>query len=170
MRHRVKKSFFNRDTKHRQAMLKNCLRNLVVWGEIKTTHAKAKEIKRLSDKIIAQALTNSVISRHKLHQIFGKRDVVNTLIDRIAPAFKGRKSGFTRIVKIGRRRGDNAELVKLELVSKPENLGSLKNPVEVQSVKAKKIVASKKVKLVAKKSAANKVVKETPAITKKKDK
>ncbi|MBU0578553.1 50S ribosomal protein L17 [Patescibacteria group bacterium] len=170
MRHRVKKSFFNRDTKHRQAMLKNSLRNLVLHGEIKTTHAKAKEFKRLADKLIARALTDSVESRRKLHQVFGKRDIVNTLVDRIAPVFKDRKSGFTRIIKIGRRRGDNVEMVKLELVVKPEILGTLKKSIEVKPAQVKKNVTLKKTKSVAKKVKTSKITKEEKIISKKKDK
>lgn len=137
MRHRIKKSFFNRDTKHRKAMLRNGVRNLILHGEILTTKAKAKEYKRLLDKLMFKALKNSVVSRRQLHQFFGKRDIVNTLVEKIAPVFKNRKSGFTRIVKYGRRRGDNTEMVKLELVIKPENLGTFKKPV------AKKPVAKK---------------------------
>lgn len=143
MRHRVKKSFFNRDTKHRQAMLKNGLRNLVLNGELVTTAAKAKEYKRLADKLITQALKDTVQARRQLHEFFGKRDVVNSLVDRIAPLFKDRISGFTRITKEGIRRGDNTEMVKLALVVKPENLGSLKNPDQAQSAKAPAKAAAK---------------------------
>jgi len=166
MRHRIKKSFFNRDTKHRKAMLRNGVRNLILHGEILTTKAKAKEYKRLLDKLMFKALKNSVVSRRQLHQFFGKRDIVNTLVEKIAPVFKNRKSGFTRIVKYGRRRGDNSEMVKLELVIKPENLGTFKKPV-VEKPAVKKPTQSKKIKKTVSKKAA-KVKSTTTPKTKKK--
>jgi len=144
MRHRVKKTFFNRGTNHRRAMLRNGVRNLILHGEIMTTKAKAKEFGRLADKMIFKAMENSVASRRQLHQFFGKRDIVNTLVDKVAPVFKDRKSGFTRIVKYGRRRGDNTEMFKLELVVKPENLGTFKKPVAEKKPAKPKKVASKK--------------------------
>lgn len=139
MRHRVKKTIFNKDTKHRQAMLRNGVRNLVLHGQVKTTRAKAKEYQRWADKLIFKARQNTLASRRQLHQFFGKRDVVNTLVERVAPVFKSRKSGFTRMVDVGRRRGDNTPLVQLELVKKPENLGSLKRPTQT---KKKEVVSN----------------------------
>jgi len=143
MRHRVKKSFFNRGTKHRQAMLRSGVRNLILHGKILTTMAKAKEFKRLTDKIIHKAMDDSVASRRKLHQFFGKRDVVNTLVEQVAPSFKERQSGFTRITKQGRRRGDNTEMVKLELLVKRDDAGTFKKPVAEKKVAAKKPVVKK---------------------------
>lgn len=138
MRHRVKKSFFNRDTKHRQAMLRGGLRNLLLNGYLVTTKAKAKEYKRLTDKIFAKVADGSVISRRKLHEFFGKRDVINTLVEKLAPAFKDRKSGFTRLVKYGKRRGDNTELFRLELVKKPAEMGSFAKKKVAKSTKKSK--------------------------------
>ncbi|MBT3249711.1 MAG: 50S ribosomal protein L17 [Candidatus Pacebacteria bacterium] len=143
MRHRVKKSFFNRGTKHRQAMLRGGVRNLILHGKISTTMAKAKEFKRLTDKIIYKAMQDSVASRRKLHQFFGKRDIVNTLVDQVAPSFEKRQSGFTRITKIGRRRGDNTEMVKLELLVKRDEMGTFKKPVADKKPVAKKTTAKK---------------------------
>lgn len=127
MRHRVQKRHFNRDTNHRKHLLRNLVRSLVEEGEITTTIAKAKETKRISDKLISKAGKNDLSTRRILHRFFGKRDVVNTLVDSVAPAMSDRKSGFTTISKVGKRRGDNTELVKLALVVKPENVGSLKS-------------------------------------------
>lgn len=149
MRHRVKKSFFNRGTKHRRAMLRGGVRNLILHGKILTTSAKAKEFKRLTDKLISKAMDDSVASRRKLHQFFGKRDIVNTLVEQVAPIFKDRQSGFTRITKHGRRRGDNTEMVRLELVVQPKNLGTFKKPVVEKKV-AKKVVKKTAAKKVAK--------------------
>jgi large subunit ribosomal protein L17 len=160
MRHRVKKTFFNRGTKHRQAMLRGGVRNLILHGKISTTMAKAKEFKRLTDKIIHKAMNDSVASRRKLHQFFGKRDIVNTLVEQVAPSFKDRKSGFTRITKQGRRRGDNTEMVKLELIVKRDDAGTFKKPVAEKKPVAKKAVAKKAApkKPVVKKPAAKKTI------------
>lgn len=124
MRHRVKTSIFNRSTNHRKAMLAGLVRNLFEHGELETTQAKAKEIKRWADKLIATAQENSLASKRKLHEFFGKRDVVNTIVEVIVPAVGDRKSGFTTIETTGIRRGDSALMSKLSLVNKPANLNS----------------------------------------------
>jgi large subunit ribosomal protein L17 len=119
MRHRVKAKHFNRDSKGRKAMFKGLLSNLFEHGAIETTEARAKEIKRLADKLIHRALPGTLHARRILEQFFGSRSVVNNLVDGVAPAMKDRVSGFTRIVPLGRRRGDDATMVKIELMSKP---------------------------------------------------
>jgi large subunit ribosomal protein L17 len=130
MRHRVTSKQFNRDTNHRKALLKNLVRSLIEEGLIVTTEAKAKETKRVADRIIHKAQTDSIATRRGLHRFFGQRDVVNTLVDRVAPAMKDRVSGFTTIAPMGNRRGDNSALFKLELVAKPERIGTLKSGQE----------------------------------------
>jgi len=148
MRHRVTGRHFNRDSKHRQAMVMNLLRSLVEHGEITTTKEKGKEVKRWADKLVSTAKKGDLAARRNLHSFFGKRDVVNTLVDRIAPLFGDRTSGFTTDVKLGKRRGDNTEMVKISFVSKPATAG-LKAPEAAQAksqaaeASAKKAVASK---------------------------
>ena len=104
MRHRAKTSSFNRDTKNRKAMIRSLVRGLFEHGEIETTQAKAKEVKRWADKLLPMAIENSLESKRKIHQFFGKRDIVNTLTNVIAPAISDRKSGFTTIEARGNRR------------------------------------------------------------------
>lgn len=137
MRHRIKGNHFNRETNNRKALLMNLVRSLIEHGSITTTKAKATEVERLSNKMIAKAKNNSVETRRLLHRFFGKRDVVNTLVDTIAPLFADRKSGFITISDLGTRRGDNASLVKLSLVKVPEKTMHLKAPkkTEVTGVK-----------------------------------
>ncbi|PJC43186.1 MAG: 50S ribosomal protein L17, partial [Candidatus Pacebacteria bacterium CG_4_9_14_0_2_um_filter_36_8] len=113
---------------------------------------KAKETKRWADKLIGKAKTDSLATRRLLHTFFGKRDVVNTLVERIAPAMKDRISGFSSIEKLGTRRGDNADVVKLSLVEATAKKVGLKAP------KAEK--TEKKEVKVAKKPAAKKTVKK----------
>jgi len=127
MRHRVAGRQLNRDTKQRQALLKGLLRELVTHGSITTTSGRAKEIKRLADKVVHTAQQDTVANRRQLHRIFGKRDMVNTLVERVAPAMKQRPSGFTTTVKLGSRRGDRAEQVKIGWVELVERTGSLRS-------------------------------------------
>jgi large subunit ribosomal protein L17 len=153
MRHRVADKKFNRDANERKALLSGLLRALVERGTIVTTRARAKVLKRLADRVIGQAKDSSLASRRLLHTTFGKRDVVNTLVDVIAPAMKDRNSGYTTMSVIGSRRGDNTTMVKMALVNIPANL-SLQSGKEYP--KAKKIAAAKPA---AKKAEAKKPVK-----------
>jgi large subunit ribosomal protein L17 len=126
MRHRRHVKRLNRDTNHRKMLFRNLVRSLVESGEIVTTEVKAKETQRIADKLIGKAKTDSLATRRTLHQFFGRRDVVNTLVDTVAPVFATRVSGFTRITTVGTRRGDNTKVVTLSLVEKPAKLGTLK--------------------------------------------
>jgi len=129
MKHRIKTKHFNRDSNARKALFKNLVRSLVEHGYIVTTESKAKEIKRIADKIIAKAKVDSIATRRLLHRFFGRRDVVNSLVDRIAPEFSDRNSGFTSIEDVGLRRGDNSKLSKLSLIKVPSVMGTLKKPI-----------------------------------------
>ncbi len=153
MRHRIKGKKLNRDTNHRKMLLRNLVRSLVEVGEITTTEAKAKETKRLADKYIGKAKADTVATRRVLHSFFGKRDVVNTLVERVAPLFGDRASGFTTLKKAGTRRGDNTGLVTLALVKKPEGVGTLK---KVAAAVVAKKTATKVEKTVAKKAPVKK--------------
>lgn len=151
MRHRKKTKTLGRDTKSRKALFRNLVRALVEHGYVETTEAKAKEIKRIADKLIGKAQNDTLATRRQLHSFFGKRDIVNTLVDRVAPAMKDRKSGFSTIERIGNRRGDNTELVKLSLVEKSAHGLGLRNP-EPKKVEKKKAAPKKAKKTTAKKS------------------
>lgn len=162
MRHRLQKNHFNRNTNERKALLKSLLRSLVEQGEIITTDGKAKELKRLMDKLVYKAKTNTVETRRILHKVFGQRDVVNTLVDRIAPAMGERISGFTTMSKLGSRRGDSAQMVTLKFVVEIDRVGTLKSgKVHEAKVAAKKAPAKKaEVKKVASKKVTKKVEKK----------
>lgn len=154
MRHRVKIKHFNRDSKARKALFKGLVRSLVEHGAIVTTESKAKEIKRIADKIISNAKVDTTATRRLLHKFFGRRDVVNSLVDRIAPVFSDKTSGFTTIEDAGLRRGDNTKLSKLSLTKMPSRIGTLKAEKKpAKEVAAKKVVAKK---VAAKKTVATK--------------
>lgn len=128
MRHRVSGKKLGRDTKHRIALFKNLARALILHGTVTTTEIKGKELKRLADKLVTSAKPADVAARRILHSYFGKRDIVNTLVDRVVPVMTDRTSGFTRIEKVGIRVGDNTPMVTVSWVNMPEGLGSLTNP------------------------------------------
>lgn len=168
MRHRSNITKFNRDTKSRKALFKSLLRALVEEGAIVTTEAKAKEAKRIADKLIGKAKVDSTATRRVLHRFFGVRDVVNTLVDTIAPQFSDRNSGFVRITKMGVRRGDNVAMVKLSLVTLPETIGTLKNVSSAKKTAAKAEAKATDKKAVSVKKAPVKKVPAKKAVTKEK--
>lgn len=144
MKHRIQAKHLNRDSNSRKALFKSLLSALIQSGEIQTTEPKAKAVKGLVDKVIHRAQEGSVNTRRILARFFGRRDVVNELVDKVAPSMKDRTSGFTRIVRIGRRRGDNTMLVKMELINNPHK----ENPLEKKEVKAQTVEPQKEKKKV----------------------
>jgi large subunit ribosomal protein L17 len=143
MRHQVAGRHFNRDTNQRKALLKGLLCALIEHGEMVTTVPKAKELKRLADKVIYRAQDDSVATRRLLHRFFGRRDVVNTLVERVAPAMKNRHSGFTTTSLVANRRGDNVSMAKISLMTKPERVGTLKSDKVVEAKPKVKKAAAK---------------------------
>ncbi|MBI2611291.1 50S ribosomal protein L17 [Candidatus Gottesmanbacteria bacterium] len=119
MRHQVFGKKLNRDIKERKSLFKNLVSGLVDKGKIVTTEAKAKALKPLVDKLVSIAKKGTLASKRQLLAFFQRREVVNKLEDTIAPAFKDRQSGFTRIIKKGERLGDGAKEAVMEWVDLP---------------------------------------------------
>src|SRR5260221_315631 len=168
MRHRVQDKKFNRTSNERKAFFMGLMRNLVERGAITTTMTRAKELKRLADKMVGQAKDDSVASRRLMHRTFGKRDVVNTLVEKVAPAMTDRNSGYTRIVALGSRRGDNTAMARISFVNAVDNgEGGLKSGKEYAQIKEKKekVAAKegKEAKVVAKPVAKSPAAKVTAA-------
>ena len=151
MRHQVYGRKLNRTSKQRKALFKNLVSSLFERGAIVTTEAKAKSIKGLVDTLIHKAQQGSVATARVLASFFGTRAIVARLMNEIAPAMKDRVSGFTRIIKLGNRRGDNAETVRIELVVKPD-------------VVQQKMVEPKKIEAVVQKTAVKAVVAESKTV------
>jgi large subunit ribosomal protein L17 len=103
---------------HRKAMLRNMTISLFKYQRIETLLARAKETRRLAEHMITLAKEDTVASRRRAYEVLADRDMVGKLFNEIAPLFKDRKSGYTRIIPLGFRRGDGAELAKLELTEK----------------------------------------------------
>jgi len=109
-----------RPSAHRKSMLRNLVTDLLREGRIQTTDTRAKEARREAEKLITLAKntteeTNVKNRRQAMEYIFDE-DVVSKLFDEIGPRYKERNGGYTRIMKLGPRRGDSAEVVFLELV------------------------------------------------------
>lgn len=118
MRHRVAGKKLSRTTNERKALFRALLVALFSRGAIKTTKAKAKTLVPQAEKLITLGKKGTLAARRRAHRFLPKKQLVNLLFDEIAAKFKDRKSGFTRIINLGRRLGDGAEMVRLELVEK----------------------------------------------------
>ncbi len=116
MRHRVQGKKLGRDSAQRKALLRNLVTSFLEKERIRTTLAKAKATRPVAEKMITLAKKNSLHSRRQALRYIYKREVVKKLFDDIGPRFSERPGGYTRIVKIGPRAGDGAEMALLELV------------------------------------------------------
>ncbi|MBQ3573518.1 MAG: 50S ribosomal protein L17 [Clostridia bacterium] len=105
-----------RPTDQRRAMLRNMTTSLLENGRVITTVTRAKEVKKLADKMVTLGKANTLHTKRQALSFITKRDVVSKLFDEIAPKFAERNGGYTRVIKIGPRRGDAAEMAILELV------------------------------------------------------
>lgn len=105
-----------RPSAHRKAMLRNLVTDLLREGRISTTETRAKEARRQAEKMITLAKRGDLHARRQVLAYVYDEDVVTKLFDEIAPNYADRNGGYTRILKLGPRRGDCAEVVFLELV------------------------------------------------------
>ena len=105
-----------RPTAHRKAMLRNQVTDLLREGRITTTITRAKETRRMAEKMITLGKRGDLHARRQVLAYIYDEDVVTELFDNIAPKYAERSGGYTRILKLGQRRGDTAEMVFLELV------------------------------------------------------
>jgi len=96
-------------------LLKSLVRALLLYDKIETTETRAKEVRSIAEKVITTAKTNDLHARRQARKTLNDEDLVKRLFDEIAPKFAERSGGYTRMTKIGFRRGDAAPMVKLEL-------------------------------------------------------
>jgi large subunit ribosomal protein L17 len=118
MKHRVVGRRLDRTTEHRTAMFRNMVTSLFRHERITTTTPKAKEMKRFADKFITLAKEGTAHARRLAHRDVRDVEVLNKLFDTLGPRFKDRAGGYTRIIRVGRRAGDAAEMAMIELVEK----------------------------------------------------
>ncbi len=105
------------DNKHRRSMLANLTREIIKKGKVVTTETRAKEARKFIDKMITYAKKGDLVSRRKaLAFLQNDKEAVKVLFDTLAPKYANRNGGYTRILKLDERRGDDALMVILELV------------------------------------------------------
>jgi len=120
MRHRHGLRKLNRTSSHRLAMFRNMSVSLIQHEAIKTTLPKAKDLRRVFEPLITLAKNPTVANRRLAFARLRDRDAVTKLFDELGPRFKERPGGYTRILKMGFRQGDNASMAFVELVDRPE--------------------------------------------------
>ncbi len=142
MRHKAQVAHFGRDTDHRRALIRNLVNSLVEHGRIQTTVAKAKELRRHAERAVTMAKKGDLNSRRILLSRFPHEATVQTLMSDLAVRFKDRPGGYTRILKVGSRPGDNAQVALIEWVDytlpKQEGEGTEKSAKPAKKAAAKK--------------------------------
>ena len=142
MRHRKDHRKLSRTHSHRKALLRNLITSLFIHERIETTVAKAKEARRMGERMITFAKRGDVAARRHVARFVHGDDVVRKLFDTVAPWYAERNGGYTRIVRIGRRLGDAGETALLELVKSPELKEKLRKDAE-EAAKAAKAAEKK---------------------------
>lgn len=120
MRHRKKGRQLSRSRSHKRAMLRNMATSLFRHERIRTTEAKAKELRPYAERLITIARSDDVHNRRRAGRHIADREVLQKLFHDIGPRFRSRQGGYTRILKLGARKGDGAELALIELTERSE--------------------------------------------------
>jgi len=116
MKHRKRRKILGRGRSHRIMLTKNLIKSFFIYEKIKTTETKAKLIKPLVEKLITIGRKNDLTSRRKIIKKIGSNNIANKILNDIAPRYKNRTGGYTRIIKVGTRQGDGAKTVYLTFV------------------------------------------------------
>jgi large subunit ribosomal protein L17 len=119
MRHLKKGRRLHRSSSHRKALLQNLAVSVLIHERVQTTEAKAKEVRGLVDRIITWGKRDNLHARRLAVRQVRSRTVVKKVFDELAPRYRDRPGGYTRIMKVGYRHGDSAPMVVLELVDRP---------------------------------------------------
>lgn len=135
MRHAKKRYQLGRFTSWHDATIKSLAKNMVISQSIKTTLARAKASKQMIDKLITLAKKNTLFARRQAQRILGEHKLVNLLFNEIGPRFSKRNSGFTRIISLGQRRGDNAQMVIFQLTELKKKEPKKLKPVKEAGLK-----------------------------------
>jgi large subunit ribosomal protein L17 len=138
MRHLKKRRKLGRNREHRDAMFQNMVTSFFEHERIQTTTAKVKELRRIGEKMITRAKENTLHNKRIVLKKLKNRDIVAKLFDEIAPKYKDVHGGYTRIIKLGRRLGDGADLSLLELVDVELDKKG-KGKVQVKEQKTQKV-------------------------------
>ena len=150
MRHKIAGKTLNRKTSHRKATVRDIAKAALIHDRIKTTKVKAKEARKLVDKLITLGKKGTLAEKRRAFAILCDHKLVSNLFNETSPRFKDRQGGYTRIIKIGNRRGDNAEVVLLELteqkavVAAPAETTATETEIKEDTKKAKTTSKAKK--------------------------
>src|SRR5215471_16070556 len=116
MRHRNEGRKLSRNTSHRRALLRNLVTDLLEHGRLMTTLPKAKEVRPLAEKMITLGKRDNLHARRQVQAYLMRDGIAKTVFDTIAPKFADRNGGYSRIIKLGNRKGDGADLAIIELL------------------------------------------------------
>ena len=123
MAHRIAGRRLSRSASHRLAMFRNQITDLVRYGKIVTTEAKAREVRSIAEKVITLGKDGTLHARRRALRIVSDKDVVKKIFDELGPRYASRPGGYTRMIKLGSRQGDGARMAQLELVVEEEEEG-----------------------------------------------
>ena len=158
MRHKIAGRKFSRTSSHRQAMFANMAASLIEHGQIKTTLPKAKDLRRVVEPIITKAKKGDLAARREVLKTITNEAIVKKLFDEVAPLFKERNGGYTRVLKAGHRQGDAADMAIIELTEKPTAKAAEEAPKKAEAKSEEKKAPAKKAP--AKKAAPKKEAEE----------
>ena len=119
MRHGKRIAKLGRTAPHRKAMLSNMMASLFINERVTTTQTRAKELKRTAERVLTCAKRGDLHARRQVLRLIADKQVVAKLFDELGPRYKGRNGGYTRVIKLGPRRGDGAFMSIVELVDRP---------------------------------------------------
>ncbi len=132
MKHNIKNKKLNKTSSHRKAMFMNMSNALIKHEQITTTLPKAKELKRFVEKIITLGKKGDLLSRRKAISVLQDQKQAKKTFDVLADRYKDRNGGYTRIIKLGNRFGDNASMAVIELVDRDESAKGLDSGPKIE--------------------------------------
>ncbi len=143
MRHKKKGNHLGRTSSHKKALMRNMAAQIFEHKQIKTTEAKAKELRGYVDRLITYAKKGSVHHRRLAFKFLQNKEIVTSLFDEIAPVYETRNGGYTRIIKLGRRKGDGASVTIMQLVDFEAGSETAKKEKKAKDTKKEKTVKEK---------------------------
>ena len=138
MRHRNEGRKLSRNTSHRRALLRNLVTSLLEHGRLMTTLPKAKEVRPLAEKMITLGKRDNLQARRLVHSYLLKDETARKVFSTIAPKFADRKGGYSRIIKLGNRKGDGADLAIIELLGTDLEAKKAERAAKAEAKEAKK--------------------------------
>ena len=136
MRHGKKIAKLGRTAPHRKAMLSNMMTSLFINERVTTTQTRAKELKRTAERVLTCAKKGDLHARRQVLRLIADKQVVAKLFDELGPRYKSRNGGYTRVIKLGPRRGDGAFMSIVELVDRPGVAAAAEEATEEEAPKA----------------------------------